>query len=69
MVNQIADRNWRLYCSEKPDRDLPGQLLKYPIAIAEDGKVAEQPGMEFFPDTKAKVLGSKSHVLPSLLTT
>lgn len=68
-VNQIADRNWTLYCSEKLDRDLPGQLLKYPIAIAGDGKVAEQPGMEFFPDTKGKVLGSKSHVLPSLLTT
>ncbi|KAL2462747.1 Phospholipase D alpha 1 [Forsythia ovata] len=45
-VNQIADKYWDLYASENPERDLPGD-------------VTELPGMEFFPDTKARILGVK----------
>ncbi|KAJ6711576.1 PHOSPHOLIPASE D [Salix purpurea] len=68
-VNQIADKYWDLYSSETLERDLPGHLLRYPIGISSEGNVTELPGMEFFPDTKARVLGAKSDYIPPILTT
>lgn len=68
-VNSVADRYWDQYASETLEDDLPGHLLTYPIAVAEDGGVSELPGTEFFPDTKARVLGTKSEFLPPILTT
>ncbi|GFZ04080.1 phospholipase D alpha 1 [Actinidia rufa] len=68
-VNQIADKYWDLYASESLERDLPGHLLRYPIAISSEGEITELPGTEFFPDTKARVLGAKSDYMPPILTT
>ncbi|KAI3957829.1 hypothetical protein MKW92_030671 [Papaver armeniacum] len=68
-VNRIADKYWDLYSSDSLERDLPGHLLRYPIGITENGDVTELPGHEFFPDTKARVLGAKSDYLPPILTT
>ncbi|KAH0970334.1 hypothetical protein GBA52_022490 [Prunus armeniaca] len=69
-VNQIAEKHWDLFSSETMDGDLPGHLLSYPIRVAAaNGEITELPGTEFFPDTKARVLGSKSELLPSILTT
>lgn len=68
-VNQVADKYWDLYSSESLERDLPGHLLRYPIGVSSDGSVTELPGAEFFPDTKARVLGAKSDYLPPILTT
>ena len=68
-VNQIADKYWDLYSNESLDHDLPGHLLRYPIDVSNDGTVTELPGFEFFPDTKARVLGAKSDYLPPILTT
>ncbi|KAJ7978920.1 Phospholipase D [Quillaja saponaria] len=68
-INQIAERYWDLYSSETLDNDLPGHLLSYPIRVTENGEVTHLPGMEYFPDTKARILGSKSELLPSILTT
>jgi phospholipase D1/2 len=69
-VNQIATDYWDLYSStETLEHDLPGHLLTYPINITENGEVTELPGTGFFPDTKAKVLGTKSDLLPPILTT
>nr|POE84252.1 phospholipase d alpha 1 [Quercus suber] len=68
-VNQIARKYWDLYSSETLDHYLSGHLLSYLIQITEKGEVKELPGIEFFPDTKAKVLGSKSELLPLILTT
>ncbi|KAH7866455.1 hypothetical protein Vadar_020634 [Vaccinium darrowii] len=68
-VNEIADKYWDLYASESLERDLPGHLLRYPIAVSSEGQVTELPGMEFFPDTKARVLGAKSDYMPPILTT
>ncbi|KAJ9190038.1 hypothetical protein P3X46_001274 [Hevea brasiliensis] len=68
-VNQIADKYWDLYSSETLEHDLPGHLLRYPVGIASEGDVTELPGTEFFPDTKARVLGAKSDYLPPMLTT
>ena len=68
-VNETADRYWDLYSSETLEEDLPGHLLTYPIAIGEDGAILQLPDVEFFPDTKAKVLGTKTDYLPPILTT
>ncbi|KAH9602147.1 hypothetical protein KSS87_007621 [Heliosperma pusillum] len=68
-VNQIAQKNWELYSSDSLEHDLPSHLLTYPIAISEDGDVNGLPGTEFFPDTKARILGRKSDTLPPILTT
>ncbi|CAN6311488.1 unnamed protein product [Urochloa humidicola] len=68
-VNNIASKFWDLYASVKLDADLPGHLLSYPIAVAKDGTVTELPGMKFFPDTRAPVLGQISKTLPPVLTT
>ncbi|CAL9028023.1 unnamed protein product [Prunus brigantina] len=69
-VNQIAEKHWDLFSCETLDGDLPGHLLSYPIRVAAaNGEITELPGTEFFPDTKARVLGSKSELLPSILTT
>jgi len=67
-VNQIAERYWDLYASENLEQDLPGHLLRYPIGVASEGNVTELPGTQFFPDTKARILGAKSDYLPPILT-
>ncbi|KAJ6704427.1 PHOSPHOLIPASE D [Salix viminalis] len=68
-VNQIADKYWDLYSSETLEHDLPGHLLRYPIGVSGEGNVTELPGTEFFPDTKARVLGATSDYMPPILTT
>lgn len=68
-VNSMADRNWTLYSSDTFDEGLPGHLLSYPIAISENGDISTLPGLQFFPDTKAKILGTKSEYLLPILTT
>lgn len=68
-VNQVADKYWDLYSSESLVHDLPGHLLTYPIDVTENGEVTELPGTQYFPDTKARVLGTKSDFLPPILTT
>jgi len=68
-VNQVADKYWDLYSNESLEHDLPGHLLRYPIGVASEGDVTELPGFEFFPDTKARILGGKADYLPPILTT
>ncbi|KAH6774152.1 phospholipase D alpha 1 [Perilla frutescens var. hirtella] len=68
-VNAVADQNWKFYASETFHEDLPGHLLSYPIRISSSGEISAIPGFEFFPDTKAPVLGNVSQYLPPILTT
>lgn len=68
-VNQMAEKYWDLYASENLERDLPGHLLTYPVGVSSDGAITELPGAEFFPDTKARVVGTKSDYLLPILTT
>uniref|UniRef100_A0A7N2LPA5 Phospholipase D n=1 Tax=Quercus lobata TaxID=97700 RepID=A0A7N2LPA5_QUELO len=68
-LNQISDKYWDLYSSETLEHDLPGHLLRYPVRIDSEGNVTELPGFEFFPDTKARVLGAKADYMPPILTT
>ncbi|KAL5559799.1 hypothetical protein UlMin_036010 [Ulmus minor] len=68
-MNVLADRNWELYSDHVLDVDLPGHLLRYPVEVDNNGGIRALPGVEFFPDTKAKVLGTKAQYLPPILTT
>ncbi|KAL3528865.1 hypothetical protein ACH5RR_008187 [Cinchona calisaya] len=68
-VNDVAEKYWDLYANESLERDLPGHLLRYPVGVASEGDITELPGLEFFPDTKARILGTKSDYLPPILTT
>ncbi|XP_058074449.1 phospholipase D alpha 1 isoform X1 [Magnolia sinica] len=68
-VNNIAEKYWDLYTSKTLDNDLPGHLLSYPVGVTSSGDVTELPGTKFFPDTKARVLGTKAKYLPPILTT
>ncbi|KAJ6805161.1 phospholipase D alpha 1-like [Iris pallida] len=69
MVNRIAGGCWEQYVLDGLIRDLPGHLVAYPVDVAGDGEVRSLAGVEFFPDTKAPVLGTKSDYLPPILTT
>ena len=68
MVNKIGDQHWAMWAGEEIV-DMPGHLLSYPIAVDENGTVSTHPGLDHFPDTQAKILGTKSDSLPSILTT
>uniref|UniRef100_A0A0E0KEK6 Phospholipase D n=1 Tax=Oryza punctata TaxID=4537 RepID=A0A0E0KEK6_ORYPU len=74
LVSQAAKRHWEAFASgdyAPPREDLPGHLMAYPVSWTggggNDGKLVGVT--EMFPDTKAKVLGAKSAVLPPILTT
>lgn len=69
VVNESAERNWRAYSSDTLVADLPGHLLSYPVQVNQNGTVTALPETEFFPDTKARVLGTVSEFLPPILTT
>jgi phospholipase D1/2 len=71
MVNKMANDYWELYASGNGvvEHDLLGHLLRYPIAVTRDGVVTELPGMMFFPDTQAQVLGAHSPLIPAIVTT
>ncbi|KAF7817249.1 phospholipase D alpha 1-like [Senna tora] len=72
LVNYVGDMNWKLYSKETFDEDDSNKfshLLRYPIDITKDGHVTTLPEFQFFPDTKAHVLGKKSEYLPPILTT
>ncbi|GAB2275465.1 Phospholipase D [Dionaea muscipula] len=68
-VNKIAEENWKMYSSQPFNQDLPGHLLRYPVEVTDYGRVMTLPGLELFPDTKARILGAKSEFLPPILTT
>ncbi|TXG62162.1 hypothetical protein EZV62_013525 [Acer yangbiense] len=72
LMNQAAGDNWKMYSRNDEgglDEDLIGHLLKYPIEVTNNGSVTTLPGLEFFPDTQAHILGNKSEFLPPILTT
>ncbi|THG05542.1 hypothetical protein TEA_016695 [Camellia sinensis var. sinensis] len=68
-INSLADRNWKNYVSDDFHDDLPCHLLKYPVEISDNGNITKLQGFEFFPDTKARILGNKSRYLSPFLTT
>lgn len=69
LINSLADENWNNYLNNTYINDLVAHLLRYPVAVSSTGEISTLPGVEFFPDTKAKILGTKSEYLPPILTT
>ena len=70
-VRQVTDDCWNIYCQDPYNAAFGDpHLLPYPVEVTRDGIVTSLPGSgEFFPDTKGKVLGTKSDYLPPILTT
>ncbi|KAL6639645.1 hypothetical protein ACP70R_023375 [Stipagrostis hirtigluma subsp. patula] len=66
-VNQMAEENWASYVSPQI-AEMSGHLLRYPVAVDQDGRVGPVHGQESFPDVGGKVLGTHSS-LPNALTT
>ncbi|KAL4294842.1 hypothetical protein AHAS_Ahas18G0268500 [Arachis hypogaea] len=70
LVNNLADTNWDIYSKENFDEKRPfHHLMKYPIEVSNNGTITTLQGFEHFPDTNAKILGTKSDYLPPILTT
>ncbi|XP_054788395.1 phospholipase D alpha 1-like [Prosopis cineraria] len=72
LVNYVTQENWKLYTKEtfsEADSNNFNHLLRYPVHITKSGHVTTLEGFEFFTDTKARILGSKSDYLPPILTT
>ncbi|XP_057530324.1 phospholipase D delta isoform X2 [Amaranthus tricolor] len=67
-VNEIAEHNWTKFTAETFST-LQGHLLKYPLQVDADGKVAPLPDQESFPDIGGKIMGAPSTALPDVLTT
>ncbi|TKY74727.1 Phospholipase D alpha 1 [Spatholobus suberectus] len=70
LVNHLAETNWDIYSKETLDEYITfHHLMRYPIEVTDNGAITTLPGLEYFPDTKARILGSKSDYLPPILTT
>jgi len=69
-LNEIAEENWAMYTQEE-SVEMNSHLLPYPIEVDKRGNVFARSDLQddYFPDTKAKVTGTYSSMLPSLLTT
>ncbi|KAJ1415919.1 Phospholipase D/Transphosphatidylase [Sesbania bispinosa] len=70
LVNRLAETNWDIYSQETFDEHRAfHHLMRYPVEVTYDGAITNLPGLECFPDTKARILGSKAQYLPPILTT
>lgn len=67
-VQEVAQKLWEMFRGDAIV-DLPGHLLPFPIKVNDSGELSDLPEDGCFTDTKAKVKGKKSMVLPPLLTT
>lgn len=66
----IGDKMWKIYSSEEIV-DMEGvHLVTYPMIVTQDGSVENLTnGEDHFPDTRALVKGTRSKLLPSVITT
>ncbi|XP_058781012.1 phospholipase D alpha 1-like [Vicia villosa] len=70
LVNSCAETNWDVYSRDAFDEHITfHHLMRYPIQVANNGAITTLAGFEYFPDTKARILGTKSEYLPPILTT
>jgi phospholipase D1/2 len=65
-----GNKNWAAYVDPSANAPLPyGHLLTYPNWVDTEGNVQELQDYPEFPDLGGRILGTKSNVLPSILTT
>lgn len=67
-LREVGARHWEQFVAENPV-DMEGHLMNYPLSVGLNGKVSSLTGLECFPDTQASILGTKSEVVPPILTT
>ncbi|KQK23957.1 hypothetical protein BRADI_1g77265v3 [Brachypodium distachyon] len=66
-VRGIGEENWRRFVSEEEEvRELRGHLLKYPVGVDREGKVAPLPGCAAFPDLGGNICGSFLNIQENL---
>ncbi|KAG7162694.1 phospholipase D gamma 1-like [Homarus americanus] len=67
-VHSLAEQSLRVYL-EPGDTPTPRNMLLYPLQINSDGTVTPRPECPIFPDAGGSVMGARSKVFPSTLTT
>jgi len=69
-INDIADKNWSIYCGDTVvDMSTEGHLMKYPIVVDKKGQIDIMPGHHDIPDTQgAKFAGVEQTFVPDILT-
>eukprot|EP00850_Spirogloea_muscicola_P018224 SM000165S02185 [mRNA] locus=s165:68144:71459:+ [translate_table: standard] len=64
----VGAQNWADFAGEQLVL-LKGHLMSYPVVIDQFGGVGPLAGQHYFPDSLAPILGTKSGMLPDILTT
>uniref|UniRef100_A0ACD5WVE9 Uncharacterized protein n=1 Tax=Avena sativa TaxID=4498 RepID=A0ACD5WVE9_AVESA len=64
-VRSIGEKNWKRFVSEEMS-EMTGHLIKYPVSVEWNGKVAPLPGCAAFPDVGGNICGSFSHIQENL---
>ncbi|KNC83521.1 hypothetical protein SARC_04225 [Sphaeroforma arctica JP610] len=67
-IREQAAKNWELYSQDNPV-NMPSHLLPMPFMVDMVGTVTAHPDYPHILDTTAKVLGEKSSVIPTYVTT
>lgn len=67
-LRQIGQDNWLAYQGLDVQPLPRGHLMTYPTQVDAAGNVTALPDCEEFPDLGGKILGTKSNVLPGILT-
>ncbi|KAK1653609.1 hypothetical protein QYE76_071414 [Lolium multiflorum] len=64
-VRGIGEKNWRRFVSDEVS-EMSGHLIKYPVSVDWNGRVAPLPGCAAFPDVGGNICGSFSHIQENL---
>jgi phospholipase D1/2 len=64
-VRGIGEKNWRRFVSDEVS-EMTGHLIKYPVGVDWNGRVAPLPGCAAFPDVGGNICGSFSHIQENL---
>ncbi|KAM0867231.1 hypothetical protein ACQ4PT_042114 [Festuca glaucescens] len=64
-VRGIGEKNWRRFVSDEVS-EMRGHLIKYPVSVDWNGRVAPLPGCAAFPDVGGNICGSFSHIQENL---
>ncbi|KAM0827414.1 hypothetical protein ACQ4PT_068228 [Festuca glaucescens] len=64
-VRGIGEKNWRRFVSDEVS-EMRGHLIKYPVSVEWNGRVAPLPGCAAFPDVGGNICGSFSHIQENL---
>ena len=67
-VRELGEQALQIYKDDGPE-PCPRHMLLYPLQVNQEGKIRERPDCCVFPDTNASVMGARSKLYPTSLTT